>query len=109
MNLYYLWSKEFLEGGKKRLLGDTRREATTDEVKDLRQENSRLKTLVAETVLENRMHKKRDGLRLGLGGRYVRLKAAEKLEVIRLVEDSELSVRRTLAELGVGRWTFYGR
>ena len=38
----------------------------------------------------------------------MRLKATEKLEVIRLVEDSELSVRRTLAELGVGRSTFYG-
>jgi len=57
-NLYYRWSKEFLEAGKKRLLGDTKREATTDEVKDLRQENSRLKVLVAETMLENRMLKK---------------------------------------------------
>ena len=57
-NLYYRWSKEFLEAGKKRLLGDTKREASTSEVADLRQENSRLKELVAETVLENRLLKK---------------------------------------------------
>jgi transposase len=59
-NLYYQWSKEFLEAGKKRLLGDTRREATTDEVKELRQENARLKVVVAETVLENRLLKKKN-------------------------------------------------
>ena len=57
-NLYYRWSKEFLEAGKKRLLGDTRREANSSEVTDLRQENARLKELVAETVLENRLLKK---------------------------------------------------
>jgi len=57
-NLYYRWSKEFLEAGKKRLLGDTKREATSNEVSDLRKENSRLKELVAETVLENRLLKK---------------------------------------------------
>ena len=57
-NLYYRWSKEFLEAGKKRLLGDTKREATSDEVKELRQENARLKMVVAETVLENRVLKK---------------------------------------------------
>ncbi len=50
--------KEFLEAGKKRLLGDTQREASTSEVTDLRQENARLKELVAETVLENRLLKK---------------------------------------------------
>ena len=53
-NLYYRWSKEFLEAGKKRLLGDTTREATSTEVQDLRRENSRLKLVVAELVLENR-------------------------------------------------------
>ena len=57
-NLYYRWSKEFLEAGKKRLLGDTQREVGTSEVADLRQENARLKELVAETVLENRLLKK---------------------------------------------------
>jgi transposase len=57
-NLYYRWSKEFLEAGKKRLLGDTVREATAPEVKTLRDENSRLKQVLAETVLENRLLKK---------------------------------------------------
>ena len=54
-NLYYRWSKEFLEAGKKRRLGDTQREATSSEVADLRKENARLKEIVAETVLENRL------------------------------------------------------
>jgi transposase len=57
-NLYYRWSKEFLEAGKKRLLGDTTREATAPEVQTLRDENSRLKQVLAETVLENRVLKK---------------------------------------------------
>ncbi len=57
-NLYYRWSKEFLEAGKKRLLGDTQRAASSSEVADLRKENARLKELVAETVLENRLLKK---------------------------------------------------
>jgi len=57
-NLYYRWSKEFLEAGKKRLLGDTTREATAPEVKSLRDENGRLKQVLAETVLENRLLKK---------------------------------------------------
>ena len=57
-NLYYRWSKEFLEAGKKRLVGDTTREATSSEVTDLRKENGRLKQVVAEMVLENRLLKK---------------------------------------------------
>jgi len=57
-NLYYRWSKEFLEAGEKRLLGDTTREATAPEVKTLRNENARLKQVLAETVLENRLLKK---------------------------------------------------
>ena len=57
-SLYYRWSKEFLEAGKRRLLGDTQREASSGEVTDLRKENARLKELVAETVLENRLLKK---------------------------------------------------
>jgi transposase len=57
-NRYYRWSKEFLEAGKKRLLGDTTREATAPEVKALRDENGRLKQALAETVLENRLLKK---------------------------------------------------
>jgi transposase len=47
-NLYYRWSKEFLEAGKKRLAGDTAREANTDEVKGLRNEAAQLKEALAE-------------------------------------------------------------
>jgi transposase len=57
-NLYYRWSKEFLEAGKKRLAGDTAREAASDEVKGLRTEAQQLKELLAEVVLENRLLKK---------------------------------------------------
>ena len=57
-NLYYRWSKEFLEAGKKRLAGDTAREATSDEVKNLRREAVALKEVVAELTLENRLLKK---------------------------------------------------
>jgi transposase len=57
-NLYYRWSKDFLEAGKKRLMGDTMREANTDEVKHLRSENSELKETVAELLLKNRVLKK---------------------------------------------------
>jgi transposase len=57
-NLYYRWSKEFLEAGKKRLAGDTARAATADEVKELRRETSALKEVVAELTLENRLLKK---------------------------------------------------
>lgn len=57
-NLYYRWSKEFLEAGKKRLAGDTVREATSDEVKGLRAEARQLKEALAEATLENRLLKK---------------------------------------------------
>ena len=57
-NLYYRWSKEFLEAGKKRLNGDTVREATSNEVKVLRSENRELKEVVAEMTLRNRALKK---------------------------------------------------
>ena len=53
------WSKEFLEAGKKRLVGDTARAATSDEVKELRREASALKEVVADLTLENRLLKKR--------------------------------------------------
>ena len=57
-NVYYRWSKEFLEAGKKRLAGDTAREATPTEVKDLRSEAAALKEAVAELLMENRLLKK---------------------------------------------------
>jgi transposase len=57
-SLYYNWSKEFLEAGKKRLAGDTARAATSDEVKVLRKEARDLKEVVAEQALELRLLKK---------------------------------------------------
>jgi transposase len=57
-SLYYKWSKEFLEAGKRRLSGDTERQATSPEVKDLRSEALALKECVADLTLENRVLKK---------------------------------------------------
>ena len=64
-NLYYSWSKDFLEAGKKRLQGDTKREATSSEVLDLRKENAQLKHLVADLTLDNQLLKKNDYGRTG--------------------------------------------
>jgi transposase len=57
-SLYYSWSKEFLEAGKRRLSGDTARQASAPEVKELRAEASALKEAVADLTLENRLLKK---------------------------------------------------
>jgi transposase len=66
-NLYYRWSKDFLEAGKKRLAGDTVREASSDEVVDLKKENTDLKQAVAELYLRN------DWLKKSLTGQDVTL------------------------------------
>lgn len=55
---FYKWNKQFLEAGKKRLAGDTTREATSDEVADLRKENQRLKVMVADLMLKYDIVKK---------------------------------------------------
>lgn len=57
-SMYYGWSKEFLDAGKRRLAGDTARAATSDEVKELRREAQALKEAVADLILENRLLKK---------------------------------------------------
>jgi transposase len=57
-SLYYSWSKEFMEAGKARLSGNTKRQASSSEVDDLRQENEQLKQAVAELLLQNRVLKK---------------------------------------------------
>jgi len=98
-NLYYRWSKEFLEAGKKRLNGDTVREATSDEVKA---QGGRC----GVDAEESRAQKKSDGS--WRGGRFVRRSGSEKLEMIRLVEQSDLPVRSTLRQLGIAPSTFYG-
>ena len=56
--VYYKWSKDFMEAGKRRLAGDTARAANTDEVRDLRREARDLKEVVAEQMLEMRLLKK---------------------------------------------------
>ena len=62
-NLYYTWSKNFLEAGKKRLSGDTQREATSDEVTSLKRENEDLKRVLAETFVKyEQIKKNRSGL-----------------------------------------------
>ena len=76
-NLYYRWSKEFLEAGKKRLAGDTEREANSDEVKGLRREAAQLKEALAETVLENRLLKSHD---LITSPAFVLMKAADRFQ-----------------------------
>lgn len=57
-SLYYKWSKEFLEAGKSRLIGDTKRKADGTEVKEMRRENEQMKLLIAELSLRNRRLKK---------------------------------------------------
>ncbi|EET46672.1 transposase IS3 family protein [Thalassobium sp. R2A62] len=58
VSLYYSWSKEFVETGKRRLSGDTSRQATSSEVKDLRSESLALKECVTDLTLKNRLLKK---------------------------------------------------
>src|ERR687893_2577618 len=96
-NLCYRWSKEFLEAGKKRLAGDTARVATSQEVNNLRRE-------APSSCWRTDCSKKHDR---GWAGRGMRYPAAEKLEIIRLVEGSPLRVRDTLTKLGIPRATFY--
>jgi transposase-like protein len=102
--IYYKWSKDFMEAGKKRLVGKTTHAANADEVKDLRREARDLKEVVAEQALELRLLKKHVRRR---GRPRMRYPASEKLEIIRLVEGSHLSPRLTVATLGIPRTTFY--
>ncbi|MGB7166585.1 MAG: IS3 family transposase [Mycobacterium sp.] len=104
-SMYYGWSKEFLEAGKRRLAGDTARAATSDEVKDLRREAQALKEVVADLTLENRLLKKKHDR--GWGRRGMRYSASDKTEIIRLVEQSPWPARRTLEKLGIPRSSFY--
>ncbi|WP_371685566.1 IS3 family transposase [Tropicimonas sp. IMCC6043] len=103
-SLYYTWSKEFLEAGKKRLAGDTARQATAPEVKELRSEAAALKEVVADLTLENRLLKKHARR---WGRRRMRYPASEKLEIIRTVEASHLPVKRTLSMIGIPSSTYY--
>jgi transposase len=88
-SLYYVWSKEFMEAGKRRLAGDTARAATTDEVKDLRREARALKECVADLTLENRLLKK-----------SMIADRATKNEVSRIREARDHQGRRAVAPAG---------
>ena len=57
-SMYYKWSKEFMTAGKQRLAGNTKRQADSTEVKDLRKQNDQLKELVAELAVKNKVLKK---------------------------------------------------
>ena len=103
-NLYYNWNKEFLEADKQRLAGDTKRQATSEEVKELRREMEQLKQLVAELALKNRVLIKS---LLGMDTSWDGGSHAEKMEIIHLVEHSDLPISRTLEELDVPRSSFY--
>ncbi len=102
-SLYYTWSKELMEAGKRRLAGDTARAATTDEVRDLRREAGALKECVADLTLEDRLLQKKHSS--GWGRPRMRYPATEKLEIIRHVEQPLLPARRTLEQLGIPRRT----
>ena len=60
-SVYYKWSKAFLEAGKQRLVGDTKRNADSEEVQRLKRENGELKRLVAEQMLRLESFKKSVG------------------------------------------------
>ena len=98
---YYKWTKDFMEAGKKRLNGDTLREANTSEVNELKSENQSLKELVAELSLEKKILKKKLEVRGLKKKKHMHYTQNEKYEIIRLVEQSELGVIRTIKELGL--------
>ena len=102
--LYYKWSKDFMEAGKKRLAGDTARAANTDEVK-----NFAAKQRTSRRSLRNRRSNCACSKKActTVGATTNEIPASEKLEIIRLVEESHLSARLTLAKLGIPRTTFY--
>jgi transposase-like protein len=91
-SLYYTWSKEFMEAGKRRLAGDTAAPRPPVKCK-ICAVKPVLKECVADLTLENRLLKKHDR---GWGRRRMRYPAAEKLEIIRLVEQSHLPAKQTL-------------
>ena len=102
--LYYSWSKEFLEAGKRRLAGDTARAATSDEVKDLKRQARELKEVVAEQALELRLLKKS---MIADGGRYRHLAVGAngiRLRVDTAQINDARGLARTIAAKGPNKW-----
>ena len=94
---YYKWNKEFIEAGKARLDGDIVREATSDEVKELRQENIRLKGAIADLVVRYDVVKKLETHRISPEHEsYIRYSAEEKESIILTIKRSELSLVQAL-------------
>ena len=93
--------------GEHKLNGDTMREANTSEVQELKDENASLKELVADFSLEVRDLKKKHWLTRVKRKKYMHYSQNEKMEIIRLVEQSDLGVIRTLRPLKVNKTSFY--
>ena len=105
---YYKWNKDFIEASKARLDGDTIREATSDEVKELRQENIRLKEALADLVVRYDVVKRLETHRISpMHELYIRYSAEEKETIVLSVKRSELSIVQALKRLGIPRRTFY--
>jgi len=107
-SLYYSWSKEFHEAGKRRLSGDMARQATSPEVKALRCEARRgdgIEGMCGRSDLRKPAAQKKHDR--GWGIRGMRFPVSEKLEIIRTVERSHLSIKQSLDMLGIARTTFY--
>ena len=105
---YYKWNKDFIEAGKAHLDGDIVCEATSDEVKELRQENIRLKEALADLVVRYDVVKKLETHRISpMHESYIRYSAEEKESIILTIERSELSIVQALKRLGIPRRTFY--
>ena len=105
---YYKWNKEFIEAGKVHLDGETIREPTSDEVKELRQENIRLKEALADLVVRYDVVKKLETHRISPMHEWnIRYSAEEKETIVLSVKHSELSIVQALKRLGIPRHTFY--
>ena len=104
---YYSWTKEFMEAGKERLTRDSVRDATRQEVHQLKRENGELKQLVADLSLD--VYRLKKNVHTNASGRrqYQRMSGAEKAEVLTKVASSGLPKRKALGELGVPKSTYY--
>jgi len=106
-NLYYTWRKQFVEAGKYRFVGDSQCQTWCYEVICLKEKNRQLKRLVSNLQLRNALLKKSLASRGRQHTRILRLSQVEKMEIIRLVEQSPFGVKKTLAELNINPTTFY--
>ena len=105
---YYAWTKEFMEAGKERLTRETVRDATGEEIQQLRRDNDELKQLVADLSLEvYRIKKTAIPVPARTPRRYQRMSASEKTTVLARVASSTLPKRQVLKDLGVPKSTYY--